>query len=80
MYSFLVHRILDNSTLNTILVIHSIAHENQQKSNINLTSNSQNPKKKHLIYRNLRILITDMILALSNKRKQPSKLKQLTLV
>ena len=28
--------------LNTIFVIHSIEHENQQKSNINLTSNSQN--------------------------------------
>ena len=50
-----------------------------KKSNINLTSNSQNQKKKYLTFQNLRISITD-ILAPSNKREQPAKLKQLTLV
>ena len=65
--------------LNTILVIHSIEYENQQKSNINI-SYSQNQKKKHLTFQNLRISITDTILAPSNKREQPSKLQQWTLV
>ena len=51
-----------------------------KKSSISLTSNSQNQKKKHLTFQNLRISITDTILDPPNKREQPSKLKQLTLV